>query len=285
MLCHLSNRSLLRLSGEHVWGFLQGIITNDIMLLQAKPAIFAALLNPQGKLLHDFFLTHAPEDMEALWLETHREGLEGLVKLLTMYRLRAKITFTPLPDWHIYARIGDNMRGDNMRNDDVAAVEDVRFKDPRHPDMGERVYSRTSLTDATEDGRTYEAHRLHIGIPDGVKDAIAGRSFPLELGYDKLHAVDFAKGCYVGQEVTARSKFRGTLRKGLYHVRSHATLPAVGTEIIGTGGVSIGEMRSSCDGVGLALVRHEAFAAAAAEGEALQANGMPVVVSPLAWMQ
>jgi tRNA-modifying protein YgfZ len=273
MLCHLTDRSLLRLQGEELRGFLQGIITNNITLLETQPALFAALLSPQGKLLHDFFLTHDPDATDALLLEAHSDHMQALVALLTTYRLRAKITFTPLPDWQVYAEIGN----------DASLQGDVMFQDPRHPEMGARIYARTALSVDSHNTDAYEKHRLHIGIPEAAKDAVAGRSFPLELGYDRLHAVDFSKGCYVGQEVTARSRFRGTLRKGLYHAYAEVPLPPAGTEIMQTDGIAIGEMRSSYEGVGLAMLRHEAYMQATEKGDALHADGIPVRITPLMW--
>jgi tRNA-modifying protein YgfZ len=276
MLCPLQDRSLLRICGEETKGFLQSIITNNVMLLDTQPALFSALLSPQGKLLHDFFLLADPVDANALLLETHDVQMQGLMKLLMMYRLRAKITFALLPEWQVYARFAEH---DN-------ALGEVAFTDPRHPELGCRIYAREAFLHGTGDMQAYEIHRLRIGIPDGVKDAVAGRSFPLEMGYDKLHAVDFSKGCYVGQEVTARSKFRATLRKGLYHVYGESTLPEAGTEIVSAAGIPIGEMRSSYEKIGLAMVRHEAFDEAMAHGAAIFAGDhTPVVVTPLAWTE
>jgi tRNA-modifying protein YgfZ len=271
-LCHLVNRSVMRISGEDALSLLQGIITNNVHLLKEQTALFSALLSPQGKFLHDFFLVR---DDETLLLETDTEQMSGLIKLLTMYRLRAKVVFIPLEGWHVYAAI------EGMY---PFPEEAIGYDDCRHPQMGRRVLSPILLPNGLQTD-AYEAHRLSIGIPDGLRDMVAGRSLLLEMGYDALNAVDFAKGCYVGQEVTARSKFRGTLRKYLHRVTGEATLPPFGTDIVTEAGIVLGEMRSSLSGHGLAIIRTEELAAALANKECIQVNGQEVIITPLEWMQ
>ena len=270
MHIHLTDRSLIRLSGVDTRTLLQGIITNDVRLLESQTAVFSALLSPQGKFLHDFFLVRDGDD---ILLETETRQVEGLMKLLTMYRLRAKVTFTLLPDWHIYA---DRDFSASPQDNNIH----ISFSDPRHPDMGMRLYSTTVVSEPADSLNAYETHRLHIGIPEGWKDAIYNRSFLLEMVYDKLHAVDFTKGCYVGQEVTARSRFRAELRKSIHRVTGTPPLPPFGTEILNEQGMVAGEMRSSCGAEGLAMIRHEALLS---QGN-FTAAGTTVGLSPLAWM-
>lgn len=283
MLIHLTDRSLLRIYGADAPTFLQGIITNDVRLLESRPAMFSALLNPQGKFLHDFFLTRQGDD---IILETEQRQLEGLVKLLTMYRLRAKVTFTPLPDWQVYADCpSEHSEGSQLtREDPSASLRDnnliISFPDPRHPDMGMRFYAPAFFSEPTEPLEAYEMHRLQVGIPEGWKDAIYGRSFLLEMGYDKLHGVDFSKGCYVGQEVTARSRFRAELRKYLHRVTGKPPLPAFGAEISNSAGLIAGDMRSSHHGFGLAMIRHELLET----GQTYYAEENEVKLAPLEWM-
>jgi tRNA-modifying protein YgfZ len=280
MIIHLTDRSLISVKGAGARTFLQGIITNDVQLLETEGAIFSALLSPQGKFLHDFFLT---QDGEDLLLETESRQIEGLLKLLIMYRLRAKVTFTPLPEWRVYANCyPERSEGSlNTAPDSSAAPQNnsalISLKDPRHPDMGIRLYAPSPLLYPTQPLQAYETHRLTVGIPEGWKDAIHGRSFLLEMGYDKLHAVDFTKGCYVGQEVTARSRFRAELRKSIHRVTATAPLPPLGTEITTAENITAGEMRSSSGIHGLAMIRHEAMA----QGARCFCAGNEVILAPL----
>ncbi len=282
MLVHLTDRSLIRLSGIDTRTLLQGLITNNVRLLETQPALFSALLSPQGKFLHDFFLVR---DGENVILETETRQMEGVLKLLTMYRLRAKVTFTPLPEWQVYAEC----RPETEPEDPVCEDAIRRFlqsngllivNDPRHAEMGRRLYASSPLTEPTESAEMYETYRLKIGIPEGWKDAVPNRSLLLEMGYDKLHAVDFNKGCYVGQEVTARSRFRAELRKSIHRVKGTMPLPPFGTEILNHEGIAAGEIRSSCGTGGLCIIRHEFLH----PDSAFTAAGSPVTLSPLPWM-
>jgi folate-binding protein YgfZ len=118
----------------------------------------------------------------------------------------------------------------------------------------------------------YDLLRLSHGIPDGSRDIIIEKSFPLEVGFDELHAIDYDKGCYIGQELTARTHHRGTIRKRLFRVDIDGPLPEPGTPVR-HGETEVGVMRSGLDGIGLALLRIEQVEAAAKAGEALSAGG------------
>lgn len=266
MTCYaLTDRSTIRLNGQDTRSFLQGIVTNNVELLASQPAIFTALLSAQGKFQYDFFLINDGDDV---LLDVHSEQADSLIRLLTMYRLRADVTLTKQPDMYIYA--ADKPTGASIHYD------------AQHPALGQRIISTTQL-DALP-LHEYHAHRLQCGVPDGYYDAIAGKSLLLELGYDKLHAIDFHKGCYVGQEVTARSKHRGQLRKYLHHVTAPA-LPEFGTVIQSEGGTLLGDMRSSAGKNGLALIRTEALEKAIAAKETLLAGDTEIHITPLAWLK
>ncbi|AXT34719.1 folate-binding protein [Phaeobacter sp. LSS9] len=202
----MSNRRILRLSGAETRDFLQGLITNDVAKVD-QGLVYAALLTPQGKYLADFFVAADGED---LLLDVDESLAASLAKRLTMYRLRAKIT---IEETNLAVRRG------------TGPAPEGALADPRHPDLGWRLYG----AEAGDDGSNWDAIRVAHCIPEtGIE--LGPDSYILEAGFERLNGVDFRKGCYVGQEVTARMKHKTTLRKGLATVTVAGAAP-VGTEI------------------------------------------------------
>ena len=201
----LPGRACLLISGEDAASFLQGLITQDIRKLSAASLLYAALLTPQGKYLHDFLLSET--EQSGIRLESDAGSADELQQRLMRYRLRAKVTIEMQPQINVFASWGDALPG-------------VCLSDPR-PGMGGRMYGPCAEVESAllKQGGTpaspesYHYHRISLGIPEGVPDFISDKTLMLEAGMDRLQAVDFQKGCYVGQEVTARSKFRAELRK------------------------------------------------------------------------
>jgi folate-binding protein YgfZ len=243
MIAHLSDRSVMLIEGADATLFLQGLITNNVALLAQQRAIFSAFLSPQGKFLYDFFVV---QGADGLLLETEARQMEGVLALLTKYRLRAKVQFSLLPQWQVYA---------GWEEESPILPDAVMYEDTRHSTMGWRMISQQPIMHA-ENVTAYHAHRMQVGIPEGWHDLHYDKSFVLEYGYDALHAIDFSKGCYVGQEVTTRTKYRGVVRKKIVKVQAtDGTLPESGTPIISDAGVTVGEMRSHVGMQGLALCR------------------------------
>jgi folate-binding protein YgfZ len=250
----LPDRGALLVGGEDASAFLQGLITNDMKAADAAP-IFAALLSPQGRFLHDFFVIRGPEGYV---LETARARIPDLLKRLNLYKLRAKVTLSDISDAHeVVAAWGDA----------PAAVlpELIAFADPRHAMLGMRLLVAADKKPVFENAHLgapatpehYDLHRLTLGIPEGAADLTPERSLPMEYGYEHLHAIAFDKGCYVGQEVTARMKHRATRRKFVHAVRAEAAeLPPKGTKVSWQE-KEIGEMLSSRGNIGLAMLRME----------------------------
>ncbi len=219
----LKNRGQVKISGKDRKSFLQNIITNDINLLDKQSCIYSCLLTPQGKFLYDFFIH---EESETIILDCEGSARAGdLAKLLNMYKLHADINIEVIENIELYAIFGTSKYG---------------YKDPRHKDMGYRSYIKPDLPEKTFEHWDYL--RISLEIPDGSRDMIIGKSTLLECNIDKLGGVSFDKGCYIGQEITARMHYRGLVKKRLKCVKLNA-LPE-GTEL-----------RSSCDDIGLALVR------------------------------
>ncbi|WP_282021859.1 YgfZ/GcvT domain-containing protein [Ruegeria faecimaris] len=226
----MPNRRILRLTGADVYSFLQGLVTNDIAGLD-NGLVYAALLTPQGKYLADFFLKRQGDD---ILLDVAEVIADGLVKRLSMYKLRADLT--------IEASGLNLQRGTGL-------APDGALPDPRHSDMGWRAYTEDA---ESEDGTDWNAIRVLHCIPEtGIE--LTEDSYILESGFELLNGVDFKKGCYVGQEVTARMKHKTELRKGLRTVLVAGTTP-VGTEITADG-KSVGRLFTQADGQGIAYLR------------------------------
>ncbi|WP_420586642.1 YgfZ/GcvT domain-containing protein [Ruegeria sp.] len=228
----MPNRRILRLSGSDTDSFLQGLVTNDISGLESG-LVYAALLTPQGKYLADFFLKR---DGETVLLDVADDIADGFVKRLSMYKLRADVA------------IEDS--GLNLQRGTGTPPEGA-LPDPRHPDMGWRAYSTDPDGD---DGTDWDAIRVQHCIPEtGIE--LTPDSYILESGFEVLNGVDFKKGCYVGQEVTARMKHKTELRKGLRRVRVDGSAP-VGTEIT-SGGKQAGTLFTHSNGHGIAYLRFD----------------------------
>lgn len=269
---HLPNRRIFRIAGEDRASFLQGLITNDIRKVDAGEIIFAAMLTPQGKFFADFFI-HPRE--ESYLLEVDEILADTLIKKLSMYKLRAKVTVEPCEELHVIALWGS----------DTPPTLPHLFTDPRYPAMGWRMISDFPEIEGAEKSsiEAYDTHRLILGIPDGAKDA-TDRSLILDLGYEPLNAVDYQKGCYVGQEVTARMHYRDVKRKGIMKVEATAgaTLPEKGSEIT-AGESTVGEITSSRGAIGLAMVKFDALEKAQSQNIPLQTKTGEVTITLPVW--
>ena len=259
----LNDRAVLAISGPDRAVFLQGLVSNDTARISNERAIYAALLTAQGKYLHDFMLV---EVGDTFWLDGEAARLADLKRRLSMYRLRAKVMLDQCPDLAVAAMFFE-ASFDLPREPGAARTfgEGVAFVDPRLAALGDRVILprgsiRAELRDAGAsevDFAEYDRLRLSLGIPDGSRDLVLDKSILLESGFDELNGIDWNKGCYIGQELTARTKYRGLIKKRLFPVRIDGPAPAPGT-IVTRDGHEAGEMRSSRDGIGLALLRLEA---------------------------
>lgn len=237
----LPDRSQIFIEGEDRINFLQGLVTNNIENIPAGKSVYTCLLTPQGKFLHDFFVTDGGD-----FLLLDCEGgarAQDLYKRLNMYRLRAKVTLSVEDNHEVYAVFGMQPA--------------TGTPDPRHPDMGWRTFEKPEAIEEKPFDE-WDEHRLRLAIPDGSRDMVPEQSTMLESNIDKLNGVAFDKGCYVGQEVTARMHYRGLAKKHLYTLeRTNAPLPDSGTDIH-INGKRAGEMRSSCGNLGLALLKDSA---------------------------
>ena len=260
----LKDRGTLAIDGPEARTFLQGVISNDIEKATPTQAIYAALLTAQGKYLHDFFIV---EHEGALLIDCEEARRADLFRRLSMYKLRADATLSDQSEqFTTVALFGDGIAElcDLAGQPGTAHSfhDGIAFIDPRHPDMGirsilpqgtaEQTVNNLNVTACTL--QNYDAQRLALGLPDSSRDMIIEKSILLENGFDELHGVDWDKGCYIGQELTARTKHRGLIKKRLIPVSIEGSPPEAGT-IIRWDKKDAGEMRSSIDGMGLALLR------------------------------
>jgi folate-binding protein YgfZ len=262
----LAQRSLLSIGGDDRRAFLQGLVSNDVTKTSAERALYGAFLTPQGKFLHELFLA---EHGDALLLDTETDRRPDFAKRLSIYKLRSKIVISQPDDWIVYSLLGEDAAAAvGLPNEPGAAkpfAGGLVFVDPRLPAAGLRAWLPVGAEPAlAEAGFTpaevsvWDEARIGLGLPDGSRDMPPDKAILLENGFDELNGVDWKKGCYLGQELTARTKYRGLVRKRLLPVEIDGPAPQPGAPIL-LGEVEAGEMRTHCGGVGLALIRLEQF--------------------------
>ncbi len=270
----LSKRSIISVvgdakSGDDSLDFLQGLISNDARKLQAGAPLYAALLSPQGKFLHDFFLIKWGGK---IFIDIAANRASDLLSRLKIYRLRSKVEISLETQLRVTVIWGEEVKTSEN-------TEQIIYQDPRLSALGYRTICLDCNT--ANDEKEYDKFRLSLGVPD-TEDMIIEKSLLLECGFEELHGVDFSKGCYVGQEVTARSKFRGQVRKSFYKISANSDLPMIGTPII-AGGKSIGELRTSCENIGIGIINTDAYNAAKTENAAFYCGELPVNISLPVW--
>jgi folate-binding protein YgfZ len=263
----LPDRALIGIEGPDARNFLQGIITNDVTRIGPDRAIYAALLTPQGKFLHEFIMVEmAAVSGGTLLVDCEAARRDDLVRRLTMYRLRAKATIAPRDDLTVAAGFGEGALSSLDLPDEPGAARaldgGVAATDPRLSALGARLYAPPAALEALglppATAEEYDALRLTLGIPAGSRDLGIEKATLLDNNFEELNGVDWKKGCYVGQEVTARVHYRGLIRKRLLPVRIEGPMPAPG-EPVTAGEKEVGEMRSVREGGGLALLRLDAL--------------------------
>ena len=254
----LSDRAVLSVTGADRVAFLNGLVSNDVAQAAPGRAVWAALLTAQGKWLADFFIF---SDNQRLLLDCEAAQAAMLAPRLSRYKLRADVAIT-LTDLQGFAA------GPQPAPGGLAAP------DPRLPEAGWRILADAMPT--TADHADWDNHRLSLGLPDGSRDLEAEKTVLLEAGFDELHGVSWTKGCYMGQELTARTRYRGLVKRRLLPVSGQAPLPAPGPPVT-CQDREVGTMRSSRGSAGLAVLRLDAL------GGALTAGGQTLLHSVPGW--
>ena len=276
----LEHRGVLRAGGENLVAYLQGIVSNDVARVAPERAVWAAFLTPQGKFLHEFFIGDLGGDF---LLDCEADRLPDLQRRLTLYRLRSQVTLADArADFSVAVLFGEGCLDRLGLAAEPGAARPfgggIVFCDPRLAALGARAIlprdgAEAALTDAgftLGDGTAYDRLRMSLGVPDGSRDLEVEKSILLENGFDELHGIDWDKGCFMGQELTARTKYRALIKKRLLPVAIEGPAPEPGTPVL-AGERQAGVMRSASGDVGLALLRleylegeHEPFTADAA---------------------
>ena len=289
----LDARGVLEVAGDDRQQFLQGLISNDTSKLSPARALYAAFLTPQGKYLHDFFLL---EIGASILLDCERARLGDLMRRLSIYKLRAKVTLADASErYMIAAAFGEAALARlGLPNQPGAAIpldDGVAYVDPRLARLGARlllpaagsgIAALEALGLTRTEATAYDRLRLADGIPDGSRDLPLEKAILLEAGFDELNGVDWEKGCYVGQELTARTKHRALIKKRLLPVRLEGPLPEPGTPIM-LGQQEAGEIRSGNGDLALALLRLETLESASASGTPLIAGTTRVIATKPDW--
>jgi folate-binding protein YgfZ len=249
MYTFLNERSVFRISGEDRVKFLQGLLSNDITKISPDNSIYACMLTPQGKYFADFFLISRGDEILFDILKLRQSEI---LKKLNMYKLRSAVTINEAPHYQVISL---------ATSEKVNLQSSIVFKDPRSDKLGMRGFINENdfkfLSDNfIEDENSYDNIRIDNFIAEGDKDLIPEKSFLAEYGLDNLNAIDYSKGCYVGQELVARTHYLGQVRKQIVQVHAKHNLPALGTEIH-AGQQKLGIICSSRANKGLALVRTE----------------------------
>jgi tRNA-modifying protein YgfZ len=271
----LPDRGVVKVAGDDARNFLHGLVSADIVTLTPGVARFCALLSPQGKIFADFIVAEAPaQDGGGFFLDVPRALVKPLVDKLNIYKLRSRVMIEDLSEVLGVLAAWDG---------NGATAFGLAYADPRLPALGLRAMipphrasdAAVGLGAPLLDASEYETHRIALGIPRGGVDFSYGDAFPHETDMDQLGGVDFAKGCYVGQEVVSRMEHRGIARTRAVPVRYDGVAPAPGVTVM-AGERQVGTMGSAAAGHGLALLRLDRVADAASRGEELLAGGIAI---------
>jgi folate-binding protein YgfZ len=264
VFAHLTSRALTAVSGADARPWLDNLLSNSVENLKPGEVRAALLLTPQGKFLFDLFVIAPPADepQDILLLDAQALRRDDLIRRLSLYRLRSKVAVEPV-DGAVWAAWG-------------ADPGDGWTRDPRLSDLGWRGYGREASHDSGEDA--YDAHRLALGAPDPARDCEPDKTFPLEANYDLLNAIDFHKGCYVGQETTSRMKRRSAVKTRMAPIRFEGPAPAPGRPVETAEGLRAGEVLSGREGRAMAVLRLDR-----AVSGPLVCDGRPVVLDIPSW--
>jgi len=280
----LPDRGVAKVVGGDARHFLNGLLTADIGKVTPEHAAFAALLTPQGKIIVDCIVAEASaEDGGGFFLDCPRALALTLVQKLNFYKLRAKVVVEDLSETlgvlAVWEGVGSTEYG-------------LCYADPRLAALGLRVMIPPHLAKDTAadlgaelvDAKLYDAHRIALGVPRGGLDFTYGDAFPHETDMDQLNGVDFAKGCYVGQEVVSRIEHRGSARTRVVPVAYEGFAPDAGAPVMAAE-KSVGTLGSTLDGRGLALLRLDRAEEAIETGSPLVAGNATLRLIKPDWVR
>jgi folate-binding protein YgfZ len=265
----LDDRGVISLNGADARSFLQGLLTRNMDAISYENAGYGALLNAQGKFLYDFFIVQADEAGQQFLLDCHKAWLPEIMDKLAEYKLRANVSITDVSDQYgVMAVLGEQVSEDIDPEEREGFLLHYDFGhiflDPRTATMQARgICKRDGINEVLNsygfqlaDREDYEILRLWLGLPDPAVDMGSGRAYPVDFGFVEMGAIDFDKGCFVGQEVTARVQHRSARRYAFYPITFDGEMPDKGADIM-VGQKKSGTFCSGMEDIGVALLRIE----------------------------
>ena len=250
---NLGNRAVIDVGGADALSFLQGLITNNMEHVSETQAIYAALLTPQGRFLHDFFII---EYLGRFMVDIDAQHAAAFIKRLNLYKLRARVEISDITShWAVCAIIPENKQVQIVTD----LVRGPIYQDPRHEKLGLRAIVAkgndywAELKEISE--LEYDSLRISLCIPTTGHELIPEKSFLLDYGFEELKGVDFDKGCYVGQEVIARTKHRSLVKRRLFLIETSVELNAANQTEIMSDEIIAGEVLSVSENRATALLR------------------------------
>ena len=275
---NLGNRAVIDVGGDDALSFLQGLITNDMEHVSETQAIYAALLTPQGRFLHDFFII---EYLGRFMVDIDAQHAAAFIKRLNLYKLRARVEISDITShWAVCAIIPENKQIQIATDLDKGPI----FQDPRHEKLGLRAIVAkgndywAELKEISE--LEYDSLRISLCIPTTGHELIPEKSFLLDYGFEELKGVDFDKGCYVGQEVIARMKHRSLVKRRLFLIETSVELNAANQTEIMSDEIIAGEVLSVSTNHATALLRLDLVAKGG-----LTIGGTPITPKLPAWVK
>jgi folate-binding protein YgfZ len=275
-------RDIIAISGADKRTFLQGLVSQDMDRTSAERSVYSALLTPQGKYLHDFFVAKLGD---SLLVDCEAGRGADLIQRLSRFKLRADVQLEPREDLRVFAVVGDGAHeilGLSTTPGQTAPVADgLAFTDPRASELGCRLIgssagsqewlAQAGLSEAAFEA--YDALRISLEIPDGTRDMDVEKSTLLESNFDTLNGIDWEKGCYMGQELTARTKYRGLVKRKLTAFQATHASQVPGEKVL-MGEQKVGEIRSRSGDHILVSVRLDALESGP---EQLTVGGKPLM--------
>ena len=262
----LLDRAVLLVSGPDAKTLLHNVLTADIRRADLSGAAYGALLTPQGKILWDFILHRYGKGYA---LDLRAEEIEGFAKRLALYRLRSKLEIAPAENLAVFVAWGEAPKGNG-------------HADPRLAELGSRWLAEADAVAADSTAEEWHRHRIGFAVPEGGVDFPFGDTFPHDAAMDSLGGIDFAKGCYIGQEVVSRMRHRGTARRRIVAVTADADLPPPGADIVAAER-PLGRLGSSADGRGVGIVRLDRARAALDAGLPIRAGAAEIQIALPSW--
>lgn len=279
-VCTLPSRGVFRLSGPEARDWLQGLVTNDVEAITPDRALYTALLTPQGKILFDFFVY---DTGDSLLVDCEGAQKAALMKRLRLYKLRSDVTISDEPEIGVVSSCTPFPGQDSPVH---------QSEDPRNMKLGVRILGNAKAIGAgfQADGVTvqtesqYRDYLLGLGIPNRPEDFPSDKAYPLECNFAELNGVSFTKGCFIGQEVTARLKHKSELRRRLLPVDVECEQPLEECDIISSDGAKLGTLLPGQNGKALALVRLKEMSEAKTSEASMTAGGAVVKIVIPEWL-